>query len=321
MRFLLLERFTLTKPSPDQVEILSYPWRSTFTTNYDDLPEQVWNEEHIQVFSPIDPEKTLIEGKRLFYLHGRGRDIRSADTDPLLVLTSSDYAKTSKAHQRLKDYFSNEMATSEAIVFIGYSARDLDFTRSLAILGGQVKQRTLFIESPSLNGIDRARLEEYGSIETIGTDGFAQVLRENPISNVLANRPKFVKQISLIDSDRAVPKLATDLDVHRQFLTGDFDAAGYAAQRQQRDRVDTSSPIIVDRSEKLDRVFQHLHAGNLRVIITADVGNGKTFFLRQVEQRGLDEGYRVYRIDGTGPEYSSELEALLSKPGKKTIRY
>jgi len=317
MRLLLLERFTLTNASPDQVEILSHPWRSTFTTNYDDLPEQIWSEEHIQVFSPIDPEKTLLGGKRLFYLHGRGRDIRSPDTDPLLVLTSSDYAKKSKAHQRLRDYFSNEMATSEAIIFIGYSARDLDFTRSLAALGGQVRQRTLFIEAPNLNGIDRARLEEYGSIETIGTEGFAKALRENPISDILANRPKFVRQITLNDTDRIVPKLATDLEVHRQFITGNFDAAAYAAQKQEPDRMDTSSPIIVDRTEKLDRVFQHLKAGNLRIVVTADVGNGKTFFLRQVEQRGLDEGYRVYRIDGSGPEYSGELQELFSKPGKK----
>jgi hypothetical protein len=41
LRQLILNRFTLTCPSITQIEILSQPWRSVFTTNYDDIVEQV----------------------------------------------------------------------------------------------------------------------------------------------------------------------------------------------------------------------------------------------------------------------------------------
>ena len=313
----ILERFTLTKPTPDQNEILSNPWRSAFTTNYDDIPEQIWSGEHIQVFSPTEPNKILLSGRRLFYLHGRGRDIRSTGVDPLLILSSSEYAKSTKSHQKLRDYFSNELATSEAIIFIGYSARDLDFTRQLAALGGQIRERTLFIEAPNIGVIDQARLEEYGSIEAIGTEGLAKALRETQVSEILLKRPRLIREITVSDQDRMVPVSATDNDIHRQLLTGEFNESGYAAQQQEAENNANTSPSIIERKEKLDRVFQLLGAGNHRIVVTADVGNGKSFFLRQIEQRGLDKGYRVFRIDGSGAEYSSELVSLFDTPGKK----
>ena len=258
-----------------------------------------------------------MSGRRLFYLHGRGRDIRSPDTDPCLILSSSEYAKSNKSHQKLRDYFTNEMATSEAIIFIGYSARDLDFTRNLASMGGQIKERTLFIEAPNIGPIDRARIEEYGSIEAIGTEGFAKALRETYVPEVLLKRPRFIKEISLSDDGRTVPSTAVDKDIHKQLLTGSFNSSGYAAQKLGRLGKSGTSPSCVERSEKLDRTFQLLKSENNRIVVTADIGNGKTFFLRQVEQRGLDEGYRVFRINGAGAEYSSELESLFEKPGKK----
>ena len=239
-----------------------------------------------------------MSGRRLFYLHGRGRDIRSPDTDPCLILSSSEYAKSNKSHQKLRDYFTNEMATSEAIIFIGYSARDLDFTRNLASMGGQIKERTLFIEAPNIGPIDRARIEEYGSIEAIGTEGFAKALRETYVPEVLLKRPRFIKEISLSDDGRTVPSTAVDKDIHKQLLTGSFNSSGYAAQKLGRLGKSGTSPSCVERSEKLDRTFQLLKSENNRIVVTADIGNGKTFFLRQVEQRGLDEGYRVFRING-----------------------
>lgn len=317
LRLLILDRFTLTLPSTSQTEILNQPWRSVFTTNYDDIVEQVWEKEPVQIFSPADPDKVLIGGRRLFYLHGRGRDIRVPDADPLLILTSHEYAASTKAHQKLRDYFSNELATAEAIIFIGYSAKDLDFTRALAALSGSIKNRILFIEAPNLKIFDRARIEDYGSIETIGADRFADVLRDTDIPDALRHRPKFVKQISFASNDPALLKTATDREIHKQLITGIFDTLSYAAQKRDEEQNSSAVTAIIERSEKLDRVFQLLSSGNSRVVVTADVGNGKTFFLRQVEQRGIEEGYQVYRIDSSGPEYSSELQSIASKPGKK----
>ena len=313
----ILNRFTLVRPTNEQKEILSHPWRSTFTTNYDDIPEQIWNEEHIQIFSPIDPNKTLMNGRRLFYLHGRGRDIRENDVDPCLILSSREYAKSNKSHNKLRDYFTNEMATSEAIIFIGYSARDLDFTRSLASLGGQIKERTLFIEAPDIGPIDRSRIEEYGSIESIGTQGFAKALRETDVPTVLLQRPRLIREIVLSDGSRTSPAEVVDTDIHKQLLTGTFNTKGYRAQKREIRGGGSANPSCVERIEKLERTFKLIDDGNLRVVVTSDIGNGKTFFLRQVEQRGLEEGYRVFRIDSAGPEYSSELNNLFEKPGKK----
>ena len=319
LRQTILDRFTLVKPTNDQVEILSQPWRSTFTTNYDDIPEQVWQDqdEPFRVFTPLEPDKILLPGRRLFYLHGRGRDIRATDCDPLLILSSKDYAKLSASHQRLRDYFTNEMATSEVIIFIGYSAKDLDFTRSLASMSGQVKQRTLFIEDPSIGPIDRARIEEYGLIQAIGTEGFSKALREIQVPKVLMMRPRFIAEISVDDLDRTIPSHAVDIEIHKQLLTGRFNFRGFLAQKQEEQSGARANPSCVERTEKLDRTFQLLKSGNNRIVVTADIGNGKTFFLRQVEHRGFDEGYRVFRINGSGQEYSSELESLFEKPGKK----
>ncbi|XDA97694.1 SIR2 family protein [Sulfitobacter sp. LCG007] len=317
LRLLILNRFTLTNPTVSQLEILKQPWRSVFTTNYDDIVEQAWDTGPSQIFSPAEPDKLLIGGRRLFYLHGRGRDIRSPAIDPLLILTSHEYASSTKAHQKLRDYFSNELATAEAIIFVGYSAKDLDFTRTLAALSGSIKNRILFIEAPNLKVFDRARIEDYGSIATIGTEGLADALRDTDVPDVLRHRPKFVNKISFDSSDRSLLKTATDREIHKQLITGVFDTSSYVAQKRDREQSSDAVTAIVERNEKLDRVFQLLRSGNSRVVVTADVGNGKTFFLRQVEQRGLEEGYQVYRIDGSGPEYSSELQNIVSKPGKK----
>jgi hypothetical protein len=52
LRKLLLDRLTLSKPSPEQQEMLRQPWRSVFTTNFDDIVENALPSGMVQVITP-----------------------------------------------------------------------------------------------------------------------------------------------------------------------------------------------------------------------------------------------------------------------------
>lgn len=91
---LIIQRLTSTRPSDDQRWLVNHNWRSIFTTNFDDVVENSFEENK---FIPVTPASDIASVSRqktpVYYLHGRALDLREQDKDPSFVISESNYLR------------------------------------------------------------------------------------------------------------------------------------------------------------------------------------------------------------------------------------
>jgi len=119
LKDLLTRRLTLCKPQNFHVNILRMPWRSVFTTNFDDVAENALKEQNPIVVTPVFDVKHL-EPKTmpLYYLHGRALDILRGAADPNIVLTDSNYLTLREKNHDLFSALENEVYAARRIFLL-----------------------------------------------------------------------------------------------------------------------------------------------------------------------------------------------------------
>ena len=314
LRELLIKRLTICQPSETQKKMLKVPWRSIFTTNFDDIVERALPDDQISTHTPLTLGKKINTGKTpVFYLHGRALDILENESDPSIVVSETNYLDLKEKNRDLYGVFINEVVCAKWIFFIGYSLRDMEIAQRLFNIDESIRSRSIVISGPTESPIAVSRLEKFGEVHSIGTEGFALRLPASfpsfDASDTVVN-PVYVNQVI-----RKPPKdEVTRSDIDRLILSGEFDPECYAAQLGSESQ---DQHYCVNRGEKIDAVFDGIKNGIRRVIVTSDVGNGKSTFLRQLEYAALKKNYEVFRIDTNLPEMFAELERLTSRPTRQ----
>ena len=313
-RELLIRRLTMCEATPDQNKVLRAPWRAVFTTNFDDIVERAYPELYT-VFTPTTTGKRVGPKKTpLYYMHGRALDILENEQDPGLVVSESNYLDLKEENSNLYEVFINEVVCASQIYFIGYSLRDMEIAKRLFKIDESIQTRSVVISRPNESQVAVSRLEKFGTVHPIGVAGFAEKLPETFPDTDRAKLPSelaFVKPSSRVAPAQDV----TDSDVDRLILAGDFDSACYAAQLGSGESGHT---YCVDRRAKIESAFEAVDNGVRRRLITSDIGNGKTVFLKQLEYDALhNKNYEVYRIDTNLTDMFKELDHLVRQPVKR----
>ncbi len=124
-------REAIGRPAPTGalLNLPIYPWKSLFTTNYDELIETAYrrrNRRLLRYDTNFDFSQTLQIGDQLlFKLHGTiGRDI-SDGHQSRIIITEADYDRTSEFRENIYDRFSSELAGAD-LVIIGQKLDDSD---------------------------------------------------------------------------------------------------------------------------------------------------------------------------------------------------
>jgi len=310
LKELLIRRLTICTPSIDQKKILNVPWRSVFTTNFDDVIEQALGDKSFKVFTPSSIDQQIGEAMPVFYLHGRALDMHESGADPRLVISETNYLDIKQKNRDLYAKFLNEISCANRIFFIGYSLRDIEIATRLFNIDNSIRLKSIIITREGDNKIAVARLEKFGSVFPIGLENFAQRLPKHfkdSTQYLKENSPVFVNRIT---KSTPVADVSRD-DVDRLILSGDFDSACFAAQLTS---IENQQLYCINRVQKVDVIFEGIKNNINRFVVSSDIGNGKTTYLAQVQEKALSEGYDVFRIKTNLTEMFSELEHLLSKP-------
>ncbi|MEY1557326.1 hypothetical protein AB3Y40_16965 [Yoonia sp. R2331] len=189
---------------------------------------------------------------------------------------------------------------------------DLAIAKSVFRVGA-LRNRSVIINRPDTSPVEDARLKKFGSLYPIGVDGLVEQidkLRSEGDLSFSAVSPKYLghesTNISLAETARA--------DVEKLLLTGKFDPDLYVRQLQNPDE---EQKYCVDRSEKAERIINAVSTGRNRFLVTSDLGNGKSIFLRQLSCRFAVDGYDVYRVESTVEGIFGEIDLSMSRPGRK----
>lgn len=308
---LLINSFTMCVPNNDQKAFLSLPWRAVFTTNFDDVAERAVS--NAQVVTPstaiglLKPNKTPI-----YHLHGRAKDLVEGRGDPSIVLSETSYLKVKESNRDLYAALENEVHTATRIFFIGYSLRDAEIASRLFSIEG-LRDRSVVITGSSDKKFTTKRLEKFGHLFPIGLSGAVDSIKqvgELPAEETSPVRLSFLKRIV---PEGVAPEVQLD-DVHNMILSGGFLYPSYARHKLDRS---AENPYCVSREESTKKVFSAIAAGTNRVIITSDLGNGKTFILNELTYEASSKSYDVVWIEHDLPEVYQEIDRLIQKGGRK----
>lgn len=141
---LLLKRLTLCVPSQEQRSVINHPWRSIFTTNFDDVVEACLPDDQKQIITPTSERLSRAPSATpIYYMHGRAKDMLEKDIDPRIVLSERNYLRLHEDNRELYAQLQNEIFAAKYIVIIGYSLRDLEVARLFIEAGHAFRDNTI----------------------------------------------------------------------------------------------------------------------------------------------------------------------------------
>nr|WP_234934801.1 SIR2 family protein [Pseudomonas savastanoi] len=282
------------KPSGGLLNIPLYPWKTIYTTNYDNLIEQSFalHRQSINVYSnnfdfqmhhKSDPLK-------LFKVHGTiEKDVVDGDSSRIII-TDQDYDKTNDYREHIWSRFKDDISSSH-VVIIGYSLADPHIketiesvTRINAVSG--IGKVTLLLFT---NDNDRAALYEMRCIRVCfgGINEFTAALAKK------TSFPKTDEDDSLDDSFKDAAELRpVTIEVNHQLL-GEPNAGamfnGWPASFK-----DIESGLTFERDLVESSVNSIINENRIFCVVVGASGVGKTTAARQVLLNLRSKGYQSW---------------------------
>ena len=187
------ELFEGLRPTGGLLSLPRFKWRSIFTTNYDDLIEQVFRRanEPLSVYaSNFDFGIRDVPGLRLMKLHGTIDKDVSDGGKSRLIITESDYDLTKEFREYLFDALKRDLAGANLII-VGHSLADPDIreivNRAVTLSRQAMSPGSIYLFMYTQSA-ERAELNEGRGLKVCfgGIDEFTAGLAKRGPSHVVA---------------------------------------------------------------------------------------------------------------------------------------
>ncbi|MCA5971857.1 MULTISPECIES: SIR2 family protein [Pseudomonas] len=309
------EMFTIRSPAPHHQEIMNLPWQRIYTTNYDDLVERsgVENGKVITALTPSDsPERYLSNSNVCLHINGLISRLGSGDLSGDFKLTFKSYLTDAFKDTPWLRVFRQDLQLARSVVFIGYSMYDWNLAQ--IVHAEDIQSKTVFITGPGLksNSPDALRLPHFGALFPIGVGAFS-----NEVANLRSSYVPSPSSIKFLSLDKVKVEVSTkspsNADVEKLFLYGDVDEK----------LVGATSANVLPRCYLLDRdivadAVKVITEGN-DVLITSELGNGKTIVSEQIGRELSSLGWSVYKVSEDTRQARKEAGSLRSRENPVAI--
>lgn len=298
----LRKLFSDLRPTGGLLNIPLYNWKSLFTTNYDDLIEQCYleNDVDLSVFSSnfdftIHDNPSAV---KLFKLHGTIEKDVSDGNVSRIIITDSDYDQTEDYRENLFNRLRADLAGAHLII-IGHSLADPDI-KDIVAKAASINAQTMGSGRISLllyqKDEDRALLYENRGIEVCfsGIDEFfaAFALKWPPATSAQAQSGDPVRRNPHLSPVTVEVRHA--LDCGRGNVSAMFN--GWPA-----DYADVAANLTFQRT-LTSEIDDYLNGdATLTAVIVGASGVGKTTAARQVMLRLLRQEKLCWEHKGDHP--------------------
>ncbi len=316
---ILKENFIVSTPSPTGEEILKYPWKRVYTTNYDDNIETTCKKLGKHCISPTQNdtyEKVKNSDIACVHLNGYIHSIKPNELNQSIKLTSKSYAiEEGFNNSEWGTIFRSDIRKSSAIIFIGYSLYDLDVARVIAHRPEYIN-KALFIVAPDASPLEIAKLKYFGEVEPIGDDGFkaeVQNIEKDYITRDPSKKPiHTLREFKLPDS----PKKANDSQSHDLLWKGQSESKFIWDDLTS---AITEGRYIFNR-DALDKALDLLAASPPKdILVHSMLGCGKSIFIQTLAHKLAENGITVYYyIEGTSLD-EKELDLIIQEEGRTVV--
>ena len=315
---LLKEQYTVKTIQKEHEVLCSVDWKRIYTTNYDNVLETAYTKNG-KILTPVtlSDRPYSFKDKKTLAIHLNGY------INNLTPNTLNEEFKLSEVSYLANDFISNDwgtlfrqdLKTSDAIFFVGFSLNyDLDLKRVIYATP-DLLDKCFFILSENESSTTVKNVQKYGSPQCIGLSKFIQMIEEQKKSYIPKPKSLFRPLCFNIPADNTnVPPDIRDKDFYKLLVEGVINQSilQYSVFSPQE------FPYYLYR-EKLDSTINSIENGAKNILITSDLGNGKTKFINGLSYLLKRKGYNVFEFNKYYATLDRELEEICSKVSKPII--
>ncbi|HBK2959293.1 TPA: SIR2 family protein [Escherichia coli] len=311
---LLKDNYTLTSVSECHEKICKLPWKKFFTTNYDNSIELACLNIGKRIESvDLSYKPTIFLKKNNVCLHINGK-IEGAEPEDLtskIKLSDSSYlSPDSFVNSDWYYHFKKDLETASAIVFMGYSMYDMDVKKFL-FENPELQEKTYFVVRDGADFKEIFTLRKYGHVLPIGVDRFSDLMKDvqkqSHEDGVIFTETLVKYEVFDTQTD------FRDIDSERLFLYGDYEIEKLHDSIR---RIETI-PYFIKRD--IIPVCLNNIKNNNNIIITGDLGNGKSIVLEMLAYELTVNGFHTYILRNNDGDYVSDLDQIIKHEGTAVI--
>lgn len=310
---LLENNFTVKNYRDYHKTVSNIDWRRIYTTNYDNILEaSATNYKRKAITLANEPRENKNHKELIIHLNGNIKNLTPEKLNNELRLTMTSYSSTNFIESDWYEVFKNDIDSSKAIFFIGFSLKyDLDIRRAITSRKN-LKEKTFFIDSEYISGKNEEILSEYGQVFKIGVDGFAKLVEKIDKEYI---KPSGYKEplyaFSQYDKDEPDYRRVRDIDVINLLYRGEY-LKDLLAHNSTNER-------YIFKRDAIKNTLDLINEGKKFIILESDFGNGKTFTLNVLEYELNKLGY-VFKLANSAEDVNKDIDNIMQNyEGKKFI--
>ena len=313
---LLTRQFQVSQLGPEHATFGRVPWKRIYTTNYDNVIELTYqlNSRPIVPITLKDSIRRVREASaQCVHINGFINDLTDETLLTDFKLTDTSYSSGTFADSAWSGQLRHDMAVANAVLFVGYSAYDLDIKRIL-LESTESSRKTFFVVGTNPDALARHKLSKFGRVVEENTGSLSQkmssILETHTPREYTRVSGRYVVQLDEVPKESGNPR---DSDVFDLFLWGKVNRAFVWGAVTRSSVV----PYVCTR-EEVYRCLQMLEDGERDIVVRSDLGNGKSLFLECLGAMALQFGYSVLHLDSQGSGSVGEVEAA-AHSDRKTL--
>ncbi|HGT8136691.1 TPA: SIR2 family protein [Escherichia coli] len=311
---LLKDNYTLTSVSECHEKICKLPWKKFFTTNYDNSIELACLNIGKRIESvdlSYKPTNFLKKNNVCLHINGKIEGAEPEDLTSKIKLSDSSYlSPDSFVNSDWYYHFKKDLETASAIVFMGYSMYDMDVKKFL-FENPELQEKTYFVVRDGADFKEIFTLRKYGHVLPIGVDRFSDLMKDvqkqSHEDGIIFTETLVKYEVFDTQTD------FRDIDSERLFLYGDYEIEKLHDSIR---RIETI-PYFIKRD--IIPVCLNNIKNNNNIIITGDLGNGKSIVLEMLAYELTVNGFHTYILRNNDGDYVSDLDQIIKHEGTAVI--
>jgi hypothetical protein len=314
---LLKEQYSVKSIEEEHIILGSLNWRRIYTTNYDDVLETSYR-KNCKILTPVTlankPYHFKDKSHVCIHLNGYIDALTPETLNNEFKLSDVSYLTNDFRDNEWCSLFRQDLVIANAIFFVGFSLKyDLDLKR-IIYSTPELREKCFFIVREKEDSTTLKAISKFGTALSIGSQAFSDLIKARKATYVpriqinlkplCFTQPIFHNTTPDI-KDRDFFKLLVEGEVNEQVLEYSIFSP-------------SQFPYYVFR-EKIQLVLESIKKGKKDIIITSDLGNGKTLFVQGLAFLLKKEGYNVYSFKKYFATLSRELDEICTKTQKAVI--
>jgi len=269
-------------------QMYSVKWDSIFTTNYDNLVEQVISDsgEHISSFTLANNPES-VNKNFILHINGYACDLDVSNYGKTFKLSKTDYYTDTFTDSKWHNTFVNKLRYTSALFFVGYSMYDLNIAKIL-ISEPYLQERCFFITEPNPSNKIIRTFEPFGKIIDIGVQEFANNLEKKKKTY----SPKTAKEtVYSFELNQRLLEKDLKTEINAQDI---FDLMVYGKYNHNIHWSIKEDRYLFPRTE-CDQIISSIKDGENNFLIEGNLGTGKTIILELLFKKLFENGIKAYK--------------------------